>query len=89
MSFTNKRYWFITYQRRKVGVNGPIERVSNEAIELHPVDFIYKCNRENNEYYTLLFAMEIDKERYELCQKDCMKKGTRSWKRPDNKRPTW
>jgi len=83
------KYWFITYHIRKITSNGPQEKFCNEAIAIHPVDWIYKINRESVEYYTLIQAMPIDEERYELLQKDCMKKGTRNLKRPNEERPTW
>lgn len=83
------KFWFITFHVRKVAPKGPQERFGNEAISLHPVDWIYKMNRENSECYTLIQAMPIDEDRFNLLQKDCMKKGTQRLKRPDNKRPTW
>jgi hypothetical protein len=84
-----QKYWFITFHVRKVTSKGPHERFGNEAIEINPIDWIYKMNREHAEYYTLIQAMPMDKERYDLLQKDFMKKGTRGIKRPSNKRPTW
>jgi len=84
------RYWFITYNIRKVTPTGAQERVANESIEGHPVDWIYKMNRDSAEYFTLLNALPICEERYKLTQKDCMRKGTRSIPRPtNNSRPMW
>jgi hypothetical protein len=85
----NKKYWFLTFHIRKVTAKGPQEKFGNEAVGIHPVDWIYKMNRNNTEYYTLIQAMPLDKDRYDLLQKDCMKKGTKRLNRPSNKRPTW
>jgi len=82
-------YWFVSYHIRKVATEGAHERFCNEAIAIHPMDWVYQLNRDNVEYYTLIFAMPIDEDRYNLAQKDHMKKGTTSLKRPKNIKPTW
>lgn len=84
-----KSYWFITYHVRKVAAEGPQERFANEAIAIHPMDWIYQMNRDQIEYYTLIHSLAIDEERYNLAQKPCMKKGTTSIKRPKDIKPTW
>jgi len=85
----DSKYWFLTYHRRRVMPDGPYERFCNEAIEMHPVDWIYKMNRDSGEYYTLIQAFPINRDRYLLFQKDCLKKGTRNFKRPSTARPTY
>lgn len=87
MQSRTNTYWFITFHVRKVTADGAVERFSNEAIEMHPVDWIYKVNTSNTESITLIQALPIDEKRYTFLQRaEFMKKGTRSIKRP-MKRP--
>lgn len=84
-------YWFITFHYRKVAIGKAHERFGNEAIDMHPADWIYKMNRDHTEYFALIQALPIDKDRFDLFnqKKQHLQKGTRSIRRPNSARPTF
>ena len=76
------KYWLVSFHTRRVTTDGPMERFGNEAIDMHPAEWIYKMNSGNPEYFTLIQALPIDENQFKAMQAACMKKGTTRYKRP-------